>query len=222
MRTTILLALAVLLLGVSRRGQNQTPETDARPFTDSFTVLEDDLSPTGRNPFFILEPGYALALEDASGRTRLTVTVLGETKQIGNVLTRVVEERETLDGQVTEVSRNYLAICKTTNSVYYFGEDAGGAWLHGQAGARFGLMMPGTVLVGARYFEEIAPGVGMDRAEIVSLNETVETAARKFVKALKIKETTPLELGVTEDKFYAAGIGLIQDGELRLVKYGKQ
>jgi hypothetical protein len=36
-----------------------------------------------------------------------------------------------------------------------------------------------------------------------------------------VEETTPLEPGVKEYKYYAAGVGLVQDGSLKLVKYGK-
>jgi hypothetical protein len=61
----------------------------------------------------------------------------------------------------------------------------------------------------------------MDRAEIVSLVETVRTPAGEFKNCLKTAETTPLEPGVREFKYYARGVGLIQDGSLKLVKYGK-
>ena len=82
-------------------------------------------------------------------------------------ITRVVEERETKGSQVVEVSRNFFVICKRTNNVYYFGEDVDiyrdgkivghdGAWLAGEGGARFGLAMPGSPLLGARYYQEIA------------------------------------------------------------------
>ena len=201
----------------------ETSDPDSRRFTETFLVDERDLSSTGRNPFFILEPGYFLVLEKGGKKKEvLTVTVLDETKKIGGIETRVVEERETVDGKETEVSRNFFAICKRTNSVYYFGEDAGGAWIHGEKGAHFGLIMPGTVLLGARYQQEIAPGVAMDRAEIVSLTETVETPAGKFEKCLDVLETNPLEPGSKEAKYYAPGIGLIQDGGLKLARYGKK
>jgi hypothetical protein len=120
-----------------------------------------------------------------------------------------------------EVSNNYFALCRRTNSVLYFGEDAGGAWLSGEKGARFGLMMPGLPLLLARYYQEIAPGVAMDRAEIVSLSETVKTPAGEFRNCLKVEETTPLEPGVREYKYYAPGIGLVQDGALKLVRHGR-
>src|SRR5512145_762299 len=117
-----------------------------------FAVEKSELSSTGRNPYFILEPGYQLVFE--GGRERLIISVLNETKMVDGVETRVVEERETRDGKLVEISRNYFAISKLTNDVFYFGEDVdiykdgkvvnhSGAWLSGVKGARFGLMMPG-------------------------------------------------------------------------------
>jgi len=198
-------------------------------WTRDFGVENSELSPTGRNPYFILEPGYQLTLRD--GGSQLVITVLGDTKPVAGVTTRVVEERETKDGTPIEVSRNFFAISKRTNSVFYFGEDvdtyrngtvAGheGAWLANGRAARFGLMMPGEVLLSARFYQEIAPKVAMDRAEIVSTTETVVTPAGTFTMCVKIDETTPLEPGVRESKYHARGIGLVKDGSLALVKYG--
>jgi hypothetical protein len=59
----------------------------------------------------------------------------------------------------------------------------------------------------------------MDRAEIVSLTETLDTPAGKFVNCLKTEETSALESG-KEYKLYVAGIGLIQDARLKLTKHG--
>ena len=181
-------------------------------------------------PYFILEPGYQLVLE--GGQERLTITVLDEIKMVDGVETRVVEERETKGGELIEVSRNFFAISKRTNSVFYFGEEVDiykdgklasheGAWLSGVGGARFGLMMPGQVLLKARYYQEVAPGAAMDRAETVSLSETVTTPAGKLENCQKTEETTPLEPGDKGYKLYARGIGLVQDGSLKLVKHGQ-
>ena len=166
-----------------------------------------------------------------AGGERLVVTVLNETKVVDQVTTRVVEERETKDGQPVEVSRNYFAMSSRTNAVFYFGEDVDayrngkvvnhdGSWLAGEKGARFGLMMPGLPLIKARYYQEIAPLSAMDRAEIVSLTERLQTPAGTFTSVLKTIETSQLEAGPGEAKYYAAGIGLLQDGSLKLVRYG--
>lgn len=195
-----------------------TSATAAPSFTDQFLIDKTDLSSTGSNPYMILEPGYRLTL--GNGDTSLTITVLNETKVVDGVETRVVEERETQGGKITEVSRNYLVISRKANSVFYFGEDGGGSWLAGEKGARAGILMPGTVLLGARYYNEVAPGVAMDRAEIVSTNMTYRTPAGKFKNVLKIEESSPLEPGVKEYKLFAPGIGLIKDSNLELVQYG--
>lgn len=212
-------------------GQAAPQEPAVRPFTDVFFVDEKDLASTGRNPYFILEPGFQLVFESKKKNEILTITVLHETKKIGNVETRIVEEHETVNGQVKEVSRNFFAICKRTNSVYYFGEDVDdykdgkivghdGAWVHGEKGARFGLIMPGLPLLGARYYQEIVPDVAMDRGEIVAVDEVYETPAGKFEKVLKVEETNALDPQERSTKRYAPGIGLIQDGSLKLIKYG--
>jgi uncharacterized membrane protein YkoI len=193
-------------------------------FTKDFSLEKIELSgvgqlsSVGRNPYFILEPGYYLVLE--KGDIQLTITVLDETKKVDGVECRVVVENETKGGKEVEKSKNYFAISKRTNSVFYFGEDVGGAWLSGEKGAKFGLMMPGTPLLKARYYQEVAPGVAMDRAEIVSVTDTVVTPAGTFQNCLKTEETTPLEPKEKEYKYYAPGIGLVQEGELKLVKYG--
>jgi len=144
----------------------------------------------------------------------------------------VVEERETENDALVEVSRNFFAISLRSNAVFYFGEDVdeykngrvashGGAWRAGVNGAAFGMMMPGDPLLGARFYQEVAPKVAMDRAQIVSLNTSVTTPAGAFTNCLKTEETTPLEPGVKEYKLYARGIGLVQDGSLKLVRSSK-
>jgi hypothetical protein len=223
-----LIGLGLLGYVMETRAGGQ-PQDDGS-WTTQFFVQKRELSSTGRNPYFVLEPGYQLVFE--GGDERLAITVLDQTKTVAGVETRVVEERETKEGKLVEVSRNYFAISRRTNSVFYFGEDVEiykdgklvgqeGAWLAGEKDARFGLIMPGQVLLGGRHYQEIAPGVAMDRAEIVSMSETVKTPAGEFKKCLKVQETTPLEPGEKEYKYYARGIGLVQDGSLKLVRYGK-
>ena len=201
-------------------------------FTDSFMFEEcDGFSSIGDNPFFSLEPGFELILEGEEDGVDigLTITVLNQTQTITGIKTRVVEERETHDGELVEVSRNYFAICNRDNSVVYFGEDVDfyengvivgheGSWRAGVNGARAGVIMPGIQLLGARYMQEVAPGVALDRAETNSISEVVETPAGTFKSCLKTKETTPLEPGVVGFKFYAPDIGLVQDGMLKLVE----
>jgi hypothetical protein len=210
------------------------PAAAEEPFRDKFTVATNDWTSTGGNSYLKLEPGYTLVLEgkEEGKIMALTITVLDETLKVDGVETRVVEERETANAQLVEVSRNYFAASKKTGDVYYFGEDVdtynggqltghGGSWRSGENGARFGLMVPAKPYVGERYYQELAGNVARDRAEVVSLTETVQTAAGAFANCLKTAETTPLEPLSNEYKVYAPNVGLIQDGNLLLTRYGK-
>ena len=206
---------------------NQTSEE----WTASFDLENCDLTSVGENSYFVLEPEHQVILEgqEDGEELQLTMTVLGETKVVDGVETRVVEEKESEGGNLVEVSRNYFAICKPTNDAFYFGEDVDiyedgeivsheGAWLAGQNGAKAGMIMPGNVEAGMKYYQEIAPGVAEDRGEIVNVNDTLDTPAGNFQNVLKTEETNPLEPNEKEYKFYAPGTGLIQEG-LKLVNY---
>ncbi|MBZ5536563.1 MAG: hypothetical protein LAO31_11450 [Acidobacteriia bacterium] len=229
----IALGNSVMYRGQETPRKNRSAESEG--WTNAFTVDESKFQTSGRNPNFILQPGYQLILEgeDHGAKVRLTITVLRETKKIGNVQTRGVEEKETENGELIEVSKNYFAIYTPTNSVFYFGEDVdiyrsgrvvghSGSWQAGVMRARFGLMMPGTIRVGEKYFQEIAPGIAMDRAEIISAQEAIKTPLGEFLGCIKVEETTPLEPKNKEYKFYAPGIGLVRDGSLWLTRYGFQ
>jgi hypothetical protein len=202
-------------------------------YTASFRAGECTFSSTGRNPFFILEPNYQLVLAggDASEAAEVIITVLNETRQVNGTETRVIEERESIGGELVEISRNFFAICEETNSVFYFGEEVDdydngniisheGAWLAGEDANRAGVIMPGTIFLGARYYQEIAPNVALDRAEIIDMGEVIQTPSGDFSDTLITRETNPLEPDVAELKYYAAGIGLIQEEDLMLQRYG--
>jgi hypothetical protein len=199
------------------------------PWQEEFGISKCKMSTTGRNRYFVLEPGFQTALEGDD--TRLQITVLTDTKTVDGVLTRVVEEREWKNGELYEVARNYFALCEQTKDIFYFGEDVDfykkgkvvrhdGSWLAGVNGNRAGLIMPGNPRVGMKYYQEIAPKVAMDRAEIVSLDETCKTPAGTFTGCMKVREGSAIEIMAKEYKYYAVEIGLIRDEDLRLVKYG--
>jgi len=200
-----------------------------KKWTDSFGQESCTFSSVGGNRFFILEPGHQLVLE--SRTAKVVITVLDETKKIGSIETRVVEEREEEDGQLKEVSRNFFAVCKEHGDVFYFGEDVddyedgkivghSGAWRADRKDSRAGIIMPGTVLLGARHYQEIAPNA-MDRAEIISDDVTMTTPAGTFKNCIRVEETSGLDPNDKCYKTYAPGVGLIQDEDLLLSGYGE-
>ncbi|MGZ5498220.1 MAG: hypothetical protein ACXWHI_05840 [Candidatus Aminicenantales bacterium] len=225
------LVLVALIAGRSM-ASGQTPAQ--KGWVDAFAVDKKDFVSAGSNTFFRLEPGYRLKLEGREGLRRVTlvITVLEETRLVDGVETRAVEERESKGGRLAEVSQNFFAFNTADQGVYYFGEEVDiyrdgkvvgheGAWESGKDGARFGLMIPGRPEIQARFYQEIAPGVAMDRAKIVSLDASLKTPAGEFKGCLRVAETSPLERGAKEYKLYAPGIGLVKDASLRLVEHGR-
>jgi hypothetical protein len=111
-----------------------------------------------------LEPGSQLVLENK--KTPGLEQLQHKTKTVNGIQTRVVEESETEDGKLVEISKNYLAICKPFDDIYYFGEqvdeynDDGEIVGHeGIEGARAGMIMPGKAAVGFKHYQEVAPGI---------------------------------------------------------------
>lgn len=229
MRAAVPAVLMGLAVGGGLLASAQAPA--GKGWVDRFGVDKKDFVSVGANDYFRLEPGYVLVLE--KGKVRLVITVLDETRLVDGVETRVVEERESKAGRLVEVSRNFFAFNTADRGVYYFGEEVDiyengrivrheGAWESGQRGARFGLMVPGRPEVGARFYQEIAPGAAMDRARIVSLDASIRTPAGHFKGCLELVETTPLEPLARDTKIYAPGIGLVRDGSLLLVEHGRK
>jgi hypothetical protein len=195
----------------------------------SFDTDKCTLKTVGRSTYYVLEPGFQKILQ--GGDTKLQITVLNETKKVGGVETRVVEEREWKNGELYEVARNYFAFCEQTKDVFYFGEDVDfykngkivkhdGTWHAGVNGNKPGLIMPGNPKVGMKHFQEVAPAIAMDRAEIISMDESCKTPAGTFAKCMKVKETSAIEFTLTEYKYHAPDIGLIRDADLVLISYG--
>jgi len=221
MKTVII--TAVLLLSAAMMAPNCQAKLGWR---DSFSVDKSDLGPTGSNTYFILQPGYKLFYEH--GKSALIRTVLDETKMVDGVEVRVVEDRETENGQIIEVARDFFAIDEKTEDVYYFGEDVdnykagkvvshGGSWRSGVKSAHFGLQMPGKPKLGYRFYQELAPGTAMDRAKVVGVNEELKVPAGTFKGCVRFKESSAIERG-TSEKWYAPGVGMIKDDEFDLVK----
>lgn len=200
---------------------------EEKQWTKDFDIEHCEFSTVGENRYFVLKPGFHLVLEN--DQEKVEITVLDETVKVGDVETRVVEEREYENGEIKEVSRNFFAICKRTGNVFYFGEDVdeykdgevvkhSGAWRADGKDSRAGVLMPGTIFLGARYHQEIAPNA-LDRAENLRTGVTLKTPAGTFKNCLRTEETSGLDPRDKCYKTYAPGIGLIQDEDLLLTEY---
>ncbi len=240
MRTSIGLALtlaAALALPQAALGADE--------FTTDFRIEDCTWSAWGReNPYMSLRPGRQQVLEGEEDGTeiRAEVTMLHQLETIHfttakgkplTVVTRVMEEREFEDGEIVEVSRNWVARCVQTSNIFYFGEevdnyedgvlvDHEGAWRAGVDGAQPGLLMPGSFLLGARYFQEQAPDDAEDRGENARMGFAVSVPAGIFTECVQIDETNPLSSNpnAVDVKVFCPGVGIVKDESLELVSFG--
>ena len=218
--------MALLAASCSERGsfENLMDVGACDPDAGGFTLEID-------NPFFPLPPGREIVLEgEGSGGTELVrITVLDEVETVAGVETRVVEEQESIDGRIVEVSRNFFAQT-ADGTVCYFGEDVdiydadgnvsshGGAWRADGDRNVPGIFMPADIEVGQAFQQEIAPGVAEDQAKVVALGEVTEVPAGTYEDTATLLDRNPLD-GSEDEKVYASGIGLIVDGPVRMTRF---
>jgi hypothetical protein len=211
-------------------------------FTDQFPIAACDFQTLGGNAFVKLQPGRQLYLNnkrcvkdgDCNELVELWITMLPDVRVIKfsdhgkerYARTRVMQEYETVDGKLDEVSLNYVASCAPMNDVYYFGEDTfdgdgnlePDSWLAGKNGARPGILFPDRAfLLGSRYYQEMAPNA-QDRSEHTAMGFEFEVPAGNFKNCVEVTETSPLEPGHESAKIYCPNVGIVRDGDLELVK----
>ncbi len=180
------------------------------------------------NRFFPLAVGsrWVFDGQDEGDVIGLVITVLPDTEVVAGVATRVLEERETVNGDLIEISRNFF-VQAPDGAVCYFGEDVDiyeggvivshdGAWRAGVGGALPGIFMPASPAVGMAFRQEVAPGVAEDRVQIQAVNESTTTPAGTFTATVRFLETTPLEPGAKSTKVYARDVGQVVDDVVRL------
>jgi hypothetical protein len=184
---------------------------------------------TSTNPYFPMEVGdqWSYEGEEDEVPVSLLITVLGETRLIDGVTTRVIEEREWEDGELLEISWNYFAQA-AAGTICYFGEDVDiyegeeeiiheGAWCADAPGNAPGIFMPADPRPGMKYPMELAPGVAEDTGQIVGIGP-YEVPADTYSETIRVRESSPLDTGFGY-KIFASGTGLIVDGPLELVSF---
>lgn len=206
----------------------------SNPFEENLDITVCDpaagpFSITFTNPYLPYVVGTQSTFQgnDGGDALELIVTVLDETQVVAGVTTRVVEERESANGELVEISRNFF-VQAPDGSVCYFGEDvaiyengvvvdSAGQWRAGLNSAIPGIFMPADPAVGQAFRQEVAPGVAEDRVEIVAAGETVVVPFGTFTNTIRFRETTPLEPGASSTKVYARDFGQIVDDVVRLI-----
>jgi hypothetical protein len=177
------------------------------------------------NPYFPLIPGTVFTYVDADNVTT-TTTVTSDTKLVMGISVRVVHDVATAaDGSPVEDTLDYFAQDQD-GVVWYFGEDTtaysgsmkstAGSWVGGVDCALPGIQMPASPMVGFGYRQEYLEGSAEDEGAILNLTQTVVTPLRTFSNCIETQDTSGLEPGAIEHKFYCPDFGLVSSVDVAM------
>jgi hypothetical protein len=120
----------------------------------------------------------------------------------------------------TEAPRDIQLRC---GNVWYFGEDTAeldsrgrvvsteGSFHAGVGGAQPGVFMQAHPQVGRKFRQEWSPGNAEDVFWVIARRASVTVPLGTFRHALRTAETTALEPGVLDNKYYVRGIGQVAE-----------
>jgi hypothetical protein len=211
-------------------GSAPVPGSVAAPLPTASTSVATHPSPAhfthGRvdNPWFPLRPGNRLVYRGSEDGHRLrdVFLVTHRTARIDGVVCRVVQDRLFQDGVLRERTTDWYAQT-TAGTVWYFGEATAeldrhghvvsreGSFRAGRDGAEAGVFMPAHPAVGQSFQQEDSPGQAEDRFTIVDLHATVSVPVLGSTHAMLTRETTVLEPGVVDHKYYVRDIGTVRE-----------
>lgn len=168
------------------------------------------------NPLFPLKPGSVYIYRNIGADARVTIAVTKRTIKIAGVTCIVVHDINRVDGEIEEDTLDYFAQHKD-GSVWYFGEDTiaydngvastAGSWRAGLNGAKPGIAMLAAATLGKNYRQEFRLGEAEDVVHTFAINQQVVVPAGTFNNAFETKDTTALEPGFVENKYFVPGIG---------------
>ena len=176
------------------------------------------------NPWFPLKPGnrYVYRGAEEGKRERDVLVVTYRTRIVDGVVCRVVFDRVWKNGRLNERTHDFYAQT-LSGTVWYFGEHTAtldrhghvnsreGSWMSGVHGAQAGIFMTRHPHPGPSYHQEDFPGHAEDVFTVVRRNARVTVPMLGTHHALLTRETTVLEPGVRDHKFYVRDIGTVRE-----------
>ena len=190
------------------------------------------------NPYLPLVPGSRWTYEgtDDGETERIEVEVTDDHRQVMGISTTVVRDIVHVDGELAEDTFDWYAQDRDGN-VWYMGEDTReyddgrvssteGSWEAGVDGALPGIIMQARPTVGEAYRLEYDAGEAEDLGEVTAVDADAVVPFGDFDDLLVITEWNPLEPEVTEDKYFAAGVGPVLEvkteggeGRIELIEF---
>jgi hypothetical protein len=176
------------------------------------------------NRWFPLKPGnrYVYRGAEEGKRERDVLVVTYRTSVIDGVVCRVVFDRVWKNGRLNERTHDFYAQTRS-GTVWYFGERTAtldrhgqvnsreGSWMSGVHGAEAGIFMTPHPHRGPSYHQEDLPGHAEDVYTVVRREAGVTVPMLRTNDALLTRETTVLEPGVLDHKYYVRDIGTVRE-----------
>jgi hypothetical protein len=180
------------------------------------------------NPWFPLKPGtrYVYRGTEDGAHTRDVQIATYRTRVIDGVTCRVVFDRVWRNGRLDERTLDFYAQTKG-GTVWYFGERTAtldrhghvksreGSFMSGVDGAEAGIFMTPHPQAGPSYRQEDYPGHAEDVFTVVRRDAHVLVPLVDTHHALLTRETTVLEPGVVDHKYYVRDIGTVREVTVR-------
>jgi len=209
---SLVIGLALLFAGPSTASAIvQPPDVNPEDFTPS-QVIDNQYFPLPVGTLFVYEGTKEGAF------THDEVCVTSQTKLIEGVQITVVHHRTSAGSPpvLVEDTKDWFAQ-DVRGNVWYFGEDTielpggstEGSWKAGVEDADAGFIMLADPQVGDRYYQEFARNVAEDQAKVLSRDESVTVHGVTYSDVLLTQETSRLDPGVVENKYYAPNVGFI-------------
>ena len=186
-------------------------------------IRPSDFTPRVTNRWFPLTPGKILVYTGDKDRIPAIdiFTATRRTKVIDGVSTRVVEDRLYTNGFLGERTSDYYAQDRCGN-VWYFGEDTAelnqqgkitsrsGTFHAGIHGAQPGVFLQAHPQTERELRQEWPPGQAEDQYHALDFTSSATVPFGSFHgKLLRTAETTALEPGVLDNKYYLRGVGTV-------------
>jgi hypothetical protein len=228
-----LLGLGMLATAVAVTPTSQAGTLPARPATHHHHPAPSAFT-SGRvnNRWFPLKPGtkYVYRGSEDGDRTKDGLIATYLTRVVDGVTCRVVFDRVWTNGRLSERTHDWYAQTKR-GTVWYFGERTAtidrhghvksreGSFTSGVDGAEAGIFMTNHPRRGPAYYQEFYPGHAEDIFTVHRRGARVSVPLLHSTSALVTEETSPLEPGVIDHKYYVRDIGDVSE---RTVKGGDE
>jgi hypothetical protein len=230
-RPTLATLAALVVLGLVTAGAAATSASSTAPAADrNAPVRRHHPAPShfthGRvdNRWFPLKAGnrYAYRGTEDGDRLRDVLIATYRTKVVDGVTCRVVFDRGWVNGILDERTYDFYAQTRR-GTVWYFGENTAtldrhghvisreGSFMSGRDGAEAGIFMTRNPHPGPSFHQEDFPGHAEDVFTVVRRGAHVVVPLINTRHALLTRETTVLEPGVVDHKYYVRDIGTVRE-----------